>query len=169
MTKATTKSPRPARAKAVILLNLFGGPSHLDMFDMKPDAPTEIRGEFNQIQTSVPGLVIGEHLPRTAKWMDRVALLRSMTHESSGHAGGGYYMFTGYKYPRGEGAANFMGRDEAPHMGSVLSKVSPGPGPMVPFCIVPRRLDAGSVLRQPGTHPRAPDQQECNHTRKMSR
>jgi hypothetical protein len=135
------------KAKNCIVLFLSGGPSHHDTFDPKPDEPVEVRGEFDQIQTSVPGLVIGEHLPRTAKWMDRVALIRSMTHESSGHAGGGYYMFTGYKYPRGEGAANFMGRDEAPHFGSVLSKVSPGPGPMVPFCIVPRRLDAGSGRR----------------------
>ena len=107
------------KAKNCIILFLSGGASHHDTFDPKPNEPAEIRGEFNQIQTSVPGLVIGE----------------------------GYYMFTGYKYPRGEGAANFMGRDEAPHMGSVLSKVSPGPGPMVPFCIVPRRLDAGSGRR----------------------
>ena len=145
--KGSSHSSSFGKAKNCIILFLSGGASHHDTFDPKPNEPAEVRGEFDQIQTSVPGLVIGEHLPRTAKWMDRVALIRSMTHESSGHAGGGYYMFTGYKYPRGEGAANFMGRDEAPHMGSVLSKISPGPGPMVPFCMVPRRLDAGSGRR----------------------
>src|SRR5947209_11389508 len=56
-------------AKAVILFNLLGGPSHQDMFDMKPDAPPEIRGEFRPIATSLPGLHICEHLPQTAKWM----------------------------------------------------------------------------------------------------
>src|SRR5438128_1342014 len=58
----------PGTAKSVILLNLFGGPSHLDMFDMKPEAPAEIRGEFKPIVSSLPGLHICEHLPETAKW-----------------------------------------------------------------------------------------------------
>ena len=103
--KGSSHSSSFGKAKNCIILFLSGGASHHDTFDPKPNEPAEVRGEFDQIQTSVPGLVIGEHLPRTAKWMDRVALIRSMTHESSGHAGGGYYMFTGYKYPRGEGAA----------------------------------------------------------------
>ena len=55
-----------ARAKSVVLFNLFGGPSHIDMFDLKPDAPVEIRGEFKPIDTSVPGLQICEHMPRIA-------------------------------------------------------------------------------------------------------
>ena len=53
-----------AKAKSVIMFNLLGGPSHMDMFDMKPDAPAEIRGEFLPISTSVPGIHISEHLPR---------------------------------------------------------------------------------------------------------
>src|SRR5713101_4754716 len=64
---AQAPSRRPATAKSVILLNLFGGPSHLDTFDLKPGAPAEVRGEFSPIATSVPGLRICEHLPRIAR------------------------------------------------------------------------------------------------------
>ncbi|MEE3371249.1 MAG: DUF1501 domain-containing protein, partial [Planctomycetota bacterium] len=64
-------------AKAVILVNLIGGPSHIDMFDMKPDAPAEIRGEFTPISTSVSGLQVCEHLPLTARTMHLSTLIRT--------------------------------------------------------------------------------------------
>ena len=85
--QAADKAPatRPAKAQSVILLNLFGGPSHLDMFDMKPDAPSEIRGEFKPIATSIPGLKICEHLPKTAKLMHRATLIRTVTHHYNSH------------------------------------------------------------------------------------
>src|SRR5262249_2762061 len=67
---------RAGTAKSVILLNLFGGPPHQDMFDLKPEAPSNVRGEFNPISTSVPGLQICELLPETARLMDRVSLIR---------------------------------------------------------------------------------------------
>src|SRR5262249_28084445 len=70
---AATGARHAGKAKSVILLDLFGGPSHLDTFDPKPDAPAEVRGEFGTIDTSLPGLRICEHLPRTARWMHRVA------------------------------------------------------------------------------------------------
>ena len=66
------------RHKAVILIFLPGGPSHQDIFDLKRDAPAEIRGEFNPIATSVPGIQICEHLPRMAKVMDKCTIIRSM-------------------------------------------------------------------------------------------
>ena len=69
-----------SRAKSRILIYLFGGPSHIDIWDMKPDAPDSIRGEFKPIATSVPGIRITEHLPRLARRMDRLAVVRSMTH-----------------------------------------------------------------------------------------
>lgn len=75
---------RPA-IKSCILVFFYGGPSHVDTFDLKPDAPAEVRGEFKPISTSVPGLVIGEHLPRMATVMDRVALVRSMHHPMRNH------------------------------------------------------------------------------------
>ena len=135
------------KAKSCIVLFLSGGASHHDTFDPKPDTPAEIRGEFDTIATALPGVRFTKYLPETAKIMDRIALVRSMTHTSSGHATGGYTMFTGQTYPRTESEANFMGRQEAPHIGSALAKIAPGSGPMFPFILVPRRLDAGSGRR----------------------
>ena len=85
---------RPAAAQSVILLNLFGGPSHIDMFDMKPQAPSQIRGEFKPISTSLPGLQICEHLPRIATWMNRGSLIRTITHSYNSHHP--YTLLTGY-------------------------------------------------------------------------
>jgi len=76
---------RPARAKSIILFNLLGGPSHMDMFDMKPSAPAEIRGEFKPIATSLPELQICEHLPNTAKWMHKACLIRTISHTYNSH------------------------------------------------------------------------------------
>jgi hypothetical protein len=73
------------RAKSVILFNLLGGPSHMDMFDMKPLAPAEVRGEFKPIATSLPGLHICEHLPNTAKWMHKACLIRTISHTYNSH------------------------------------------------------------------------------------
>src|SRR5262245_26965077 len=67
-----------ASNKSVILVYLSGGLAHQDTFDLKPNAPDEVRGEFKPIPSSVPGLQVGEHLPRMAKCMDRVALIRSI-------------------------------------------------------------------------------------------
>src|SRR6266403_3323208 len=69
---AAAATPRSTgRIKSVILIDLFGGPSHLDMFDPKPDAPAEIRGEFQAIRTSLPGVMVSEHLPKMSRWLDR--------------------------------------------------------------------------------------------------
>lgn len=77
---------RPSgRAKSVILFNLLGGPSQLDMFDMKPTAPAEVRGEFTSIQTSLPGLRICEHMPKIARLMHKAALIRTVTHGYNAH------------------------------------------------------------------------------------
>jgi hypothetical protein len=78
------KPPR-GRARSVIMFNLLGGPSHQDMFDLKPSAPAEIRGEFKPIATSVPGVQICEHLPRTARLMHKACLIRTFTHGFNSH------------------------------------------------------------------------------------
>lgn len=78
---ATDRGP----AKSVIMFNLLGGPSHIDMFDMKPQAPVEIRGEFSSIPTSVPGLTICELLPRLSQWMHRATLIRTFSHMLNSH------------------------------------------------------------------------------------
>ena len=77
---ASPATPQASRKrKSVILVFLSGGPSHHDMFDMKPDAPAEIRGEFKPIATRLPGLTICEHLPRLAARADKYALVRSLS------------------------------------------------------------------------------------------
>ena len=83
------------RLRACILLYQYGGPSHIDTFDLKPDAPAEVRGEFQPIATSVPGLQISEHLPRLAPWMHKVALIRSMHHANRLHDAAGIETLTG--------------------------------------------------------------------------
>src|SRR5207253_2161051 len=76
---------RPGRAKSVILLYLLGGAATQDMIDLKPNAPPEVRGEFNPIATNVTGIRIGEHLPRMSRWMDKIALVRSLNHRAGCH------------------------------------------------------------------------------------
>ena len=84
-----------ATAKQGIFIHLQGGPSHLDTFDMKPDAPTEYRGTFNPIETAVPGMQITEHLPKIAQCADKLVLLRGVTHTLGAHRLGSEYVNTG--------------------------------------------------------------------------
>src|SRR5437868_1061766 len=86
--------PGRGRAKACVLIYLFGGPSQLDTFDPKPDAPDYIRGEFRPIATSVRGIHICEHLPRLATQANKFCLIRSMNHEHPRHGWRLYYMLT---------------------------------------------------------------------------
>ncbi|MFM7208036.1 MAG: DUF1501 domain-containing protein [Planctomycetaceae bacterium] len=82
-------------AQAAIFVNLGGGPSHLDTFDMKPDAAAEVRGEFRPVATSVPGMEICEHLPKLAACADRYAILRGVSHTLAAHELGSSYVHTG--------------------------------------------------------------------------
>src|SRR5438552_19181606 len=90
-----TGQARPGRAKNVIVLFLAGGAPHQDMYDLKPAAPAEIRGEFRPIATSATGIQVCEHLPRLARWMHRSALIRSVNHRAGCH--NALPMFTGYE------------------------------------------------------------------------
>src|SRR5439155_16268514 len=87
--------PTKHRPKSVVLFLLHGGPSQLDIWDMKPAAPPELRGEFKPMPTSVPGVQITEHLPRLAKLAHRFTIVRSMTHTSLFHNSATYYVTTG--------------------------------------------------------------------------
>lgn len=93
--QATGLTAKPA--KACILLWLDGGPSHLEMFDPKPDAPVEIRGAYQAIDTNVPGIRIGEWLPKTSRVCDKIAIVRSVTSPLGEHGLANRYMLTGYK------------------------------------------------------------------------
>ena len=107
---------RPAAANAVVLVNLFGGPSHIDMFDLKPKAPSNIRGEFKPISTSVPGVQICEHLPRTSRRMRDASLIRTVTHGYNSHHP--YSVFSGFA--GGKNTSNGPQPHDHPSMGSVL-------------------------------------------------
>lgn len=82
--------------RSMIVLWLWGGPSHMETFDLKPDAPSEYRGQFRPIPTNVPGLLISEHLPLLARHADKFALIRSCHHDSPGHVNSTHTMMTGY-------------------------------------------------------------------------
>src|SRR5262245_36108124 len=90
-------APGKARATGCILIWLDGGPSHLDTFDLKPDAPSEVRGPFKPVATKVDGIQISEYLPQTAQQMDKIAIIRSMTSPLGEHNFGSHYLLTGYK------------------------------------------------------------------------
>ncbi len=95
---ATTE--QAARDTAVIQVFMGGGPSHIDMYDLKPDAPAEIRGEFRPISTSIAGVQISEHLPHLAAALKHVAVVRSVTHANAGHLPASHWMMTGYQPPQ---------------------------------------------------------------------
>jgi hypothetical protein len=126
---------RNARADACILIYLNGGPSHLDMWDMKPEAPAEVRGEFKPIPSSVPGLSVGEHLPRMAKVMHLATVVRSMHHSvNNAHAAAVYAALTGHD--RGELGGGAKPTDY-PAIGSVLALQRPPKTPVVPHVCMP--------------------------------
>ena len=93
-----------AKAKSAIFINLTGGPSHMDTFDLKPDAPAEYRGTFNPIKTNVAGVEISEHLPKLAQCADKFALLRGVTHTLGAHELGTEYVNSGNRLPSRRGA-----------------------------------------------------------------
>ena len=86
------------RPKSCILLWMLGGPSHIDMYDLKPDAPAEIRGELNPIQSKLPGVSLGELMPNMAKCNDKFSLIRSMVSYSASHGKGDHHLLSGRKY-----------------------------------------------------------------------
>src|SRR5881394_1145555 len=121
--KVGTRSSK-ARAKSVIFLYQFGGPSHIDMLDMKPEAPEGIRGSHKPVSTKADGIAISEHLPRLAKVMDKVTLIRSMHHHMKNHNPASYYALTGHAPP----VDDITLRDSPelfPAYGSVVDELAP--------------------------------------------
>lgn len=126
-----------AKAKSAIFVNLNGGPSHLDTFDPKPDAPSEYRGEFDTIQTCLPGVAISEHLPRIATCMDKFTLLRSVSHSVAAHELGTKYVNTGNRP---------LPSLEFPGYGAVVSKERPGIPELPPFVAIPNSAQRPGYL-----------------------
>lgn len=134
-----------ARAKHVIFLHQFGGPSHVDTFDMKPHAPEGIRGEFKPIQSDVAGLNVTEHLPRFSKVLGKFAQVRSVSHRMKNHNSATYYSLSGHAPPLDD----IRLRDTLelfPAYGSVVAKLRPVSDPSIPtFISYPHVLRDGSV------------------------
>lgn len=137
-----------ATAKSAILIWLCGGPSQLDTYDLKPEAPAEVRGEFRSIPTNVPGIRISEHFPLQARMWDKLAVVRSVIPVDGGHSDSG--VFTGYSHEVNE-------REHHPSIGSVISKVRGGNTNDIPPYVSLRgispALDAGflGVAHRPFT------------------
>jgi len=123
---AAEHGARPFRkAKACIIIYCWGGMSHLETWDLKPDAPKEIRGEFTQIQTATPGIQVGEHLPFLARHTDKLAVIRSIHHDDSAHGRGMYWNITGHKPPRAGNIA--PDRNDWPSLAAMVSKFRSAP------------------------------------------
>lgn len=138
------------RAKSCIYLFLWGGPPQQDMWDPKPDAPDGIRSPFKPIQTSVPGIQIGEQMPLLARHMDKVAVVRSVSHRSDVHEPSVYHMLTGHKDSTMVIPRNARKRSNYPNFTSVVASFCT-PGPMPLTMTIPRPVGHDGVTYA-GTH-----------------
>ncbi len=119
--RGTTATGVAAPIRSCILIFHYGGPSHIDTFDMKPKAPAEIRGQFGSIATSTPGLQICEHLPQTARLMDRLAVVRSMHHPMTNHNAAAFTTLCGRNPLKGDLELLSNDRNDPPCYGAILS------------------------------------------------
>lgn len=130
-----------AQAKACILIWMDGGPTHFETFDPKPNAPAEIRGDFETISTNVPGVQFSEHMTKLAASLDKFALVRSIRHDQGNHGAGNHYMMTGAppRIPVGCGAfVSFH-----PSMGSVVAKERDGDNALPGYFSMPQMSRSG--------------------------
>jgi hypothetical protein len=129
--EATAATATPKRPTSVIILWMRGGPSHIDMWDPKPAAPLEIRGEFNAISTAVPGTLLGEHLPKLAGLADRFTLIRTMSHADLDHGSAAYLTLTGQYHARIT-SNPLPTPNDLPSLLSVYQRVRPETGAIAP-------------------------------------
>lgn len=134
-----------ARAKSVIFLFQWGGPSQLDTFDMKPDAPDTVRSPYRPISSSVPGMPVCELLPEMSKRMHHVSLIRTMTHTMKNHASAGYYALSGHEPPSDDQRLRDS-LDLYPAYGSVVDHLSPSKNGMPTFVSYPHVIRDGSIV-----------------------
>lgn len=134
----------PSPVKSVILLWLWGGPSHLDTFDMKPEAPLEYRGPFEPIATTVPGLKFCELLPNLAQVADKMAIIRSMNHASNDHGVAGTIALTGSQAGAVALGGSVSSGAMRPSLGSIIGRLNPRPSGQLPgYVILGNQLHQG--------------------------
>jgi hypothetical protein len=145
-TDVSSQEPGFAKAKRCLLLFMWGGPSQLDTFDMKPNAPVEVRGEFQPVATATPGLQICEHFRHLAPLTDSVAVIRSLSHDDPAHLSSAHTTLTGHLPPINKSDAEPPSRNDSPHIGTVLSR----------FRDVAAGLPASVTMPWKALHPAAP-------------
>lgn len=151
---AKAESSAQGRAKACIFIFLWGGASHLDTLDMKPDAPAEVRGDFLPIATDVPGIMVSEHLPLLAERMDKVAVIRSLSHDDPAHLSSGHTTVTGHLAPNLKSDQDPPSEKDTPHIGAVLTRLRPTTGELPGAVMVPWKVfhPAAPGGQAPGQH-----------------
>jgi hypothetical protein len=133
--QAEAHANQPTRQPSVIILWMRGGPSHIDMWDPKPDAPVEYRGEFGVMNTNVPGIMLSDMLPQCARIMDKWSIIRSLHHHDAGHSSGDQICFTGYN-----SGAN-PDENVYPSCGSIVARQLGHQSPHLPaYVMIPRLL-----------------------------
>ena len=147
---ADDAAPIAAKAKGCILIWMDGGPTHFETFDPKPNAPAEIRGEFDTVATKQPGVHYSEHMQRLASISDKFAMIRSIRHDQNNHGAGNHYMMTGAppRIPVGCGAfVSFH-----PSMGSVASHELGKPNGLPAYFSIPSMTRSGGPNFLPAKH-----------------
>lgn len=150
--RAAAKPHGKARAKSVIQLYMWGGPSQLETFDLKPNAPEGIRGEFKPIATNTPGTRICEHLPELAKITDRYAILRSVTHTGTNHGTSAYHMLTGNIHFT-PGTLKHPTPNDYPSVGCAVGKFGKQPRDVPAYVALPGVIVDGDGGEVPGQGP----------------
>ncbi|MDC3182612.1 DUF1501 domain-containing protein, partial [bacterium] len=143
------KNQKGSKTKC-ILVWLDGGPSHYETFDPKPDAPSDIRGEFKSIPTSVPGIHFSEVVPNLAKVMDKSTIIRSICHKDPNHGGGNHYMMTGAPTPVPVACGAFV--TFHPSYGSMISYERGIRGGLPAYMSLPRMSRSGGPNFLGGQH-----------------
>jgi uncharacterized protein (DUF1501 family) len=133
---------KKTRDVSLIFVFLHGGLSTMDSWDLKPDAPAEFRGDFKPIATNVSGIQICEHLPRTARQMDKIALIRSFRHHNSDHGPADHYMLTGY-FPQAGFNPGLSPNNQRPAHGSVIARKLGPKGSVPPYVCLPKMHPSG--------------------------
>ena len=137
---AANPTKKPVPNTAVIQIFCGGGPSHIDMYDPKPNAPREIRGEFDAIPTNVPGIYVSEHLSHHTGVMDKLAIVRTVAHSNSVHLPSSHLVLTGYEAPQPPKD------NHNPFPGSIISQLRGPNEPGLPaYVAVPRRVSFGTA------------------------
>lgn len=142
------------RAKRCIFLFMWGGPSQLDTFDLKPDAPEGVRGPFQPVATKVPGLQICEHFQQLPAWMDKVAVIRSLAHTDPAHLSSGHATVTGHLAPVINSDKDPPSSKDSPHLGSLVGRLNPAPATLPSFVMLPWKAYHPSAPggQAPGQH-----------------